>query len=416
MINLTDQPWLSAPETQAVVRALTRDGTAVRFVGGCVRDGLLGRAVKDIDIATPDPPEIVVTLLEAANIKAVPTGIDHGTVTAVCNHRPFEVTTLRVDVETDGRRATVAFTDDWTADAARRDLTVNALSCDPDGKLFDPFGGADDLRTGRIRFVGSAEARIREDNLRLLRFFRFFAHYGEPPVDREALAACRLLADLLPTLSGERMQTELFKLLTAERAADVLALMSDEDILAHFLPEASRFERLRRLIAIEIELGIDPTPPRRLAAVLMADADIAADIADRLRLSGADRAYLTDMTTAIDGFAPIGDPAVRRRWFYCHGAGRYRELLLLGAARNGVTADDLRRELDAVEAWVPPVFPLGGGDVIARGVASGPRIGVLLRQVEDWWLASDFAADRDACLTKLDQTIEESVDGGGSAA
>jgi len=200
--RLAPQPWMTAPETRAVVAALTADGTEVRFVGGCVRDALLGRPVKDVDIATPDRPQRVMELLARAGIRAIPTGIEHGTVTAVVGRTPFEITTLRRDVETYGRRAKVAFTDDWTADAARRDFTINALSCTPDGRLYDPFGGLADLRAGRVRFVGDPEARIREDVLRLLRFFRFYAHYGAAPPDPAALAACRALAPLLPGLAS----------------------------------------------------------------------------------------------------------------------------------------------------------------------------------------------------------------------
>ncbi len=312
---------MTAPETGEVIRALTRDGAAVRFVGGCVRDALAGRNVRDIDIATPDPPETTLRLLEAAGLRAIPTGIEHGTITAVSGGRHFEITTLRIDVETDGRRATVAFTDDWTADAARRDLTINALSCSPDGEIFDPFGGADDLSAGRIRFVGDAAARIREDVLRLLRFFRFYAQFGNPPPDREGLAACRTLADLLPTLSGERVQAELFKLLACAASPDVLALMAAEGILAHVLPEAADFERLRGLIAIESAAAVAPRPGRRLAAMLDLDAADTRALADRLRLSGKDRDYLLDMRRLGADFVVIDDPAARRRWFCRHGAG-----------------------------------------------------------------------------------------------
>src|SRR5690606_37975346 len=194
--------WMTAPQTRAVIDALTQDGGQVRFVGGCVRDALLGRPVKDIDIATPDPPETVIERLTRAGIRTVPTGIDHGTVTAVIGQKHFEITTLRHDVETFGRRARVAFTADWEADAARRDFTINAISAEPDGSLHAPFGGAADLAAGRVRFVGEPEARIREDVLRLLRFFRFHAWYGRGEPDREALEACGRLAHLLPTLSG----------------------------------------------------------------------------------------------------------------------------------------------------------------------------------------------------------------------
>ena len=285
--RLALQPWMHAPATEAVIAALTAGGAEVRFVGGCVRDALLGRPVTDIDIATPDEPKRVIELLEAAGLKAVPTGIEHGTVTAVALHQPFEVTTLRRDVETYGRRAKVAFTDDWTADASRRDFTFNSMSCAPDGRLHDPFGGAADLEARRVRFVGDAEARIREDVLRLLRFFRFYAHYGAPPPDAEALAAVRIMAALLPTLAGERVAAETFKLLAAPDPAPVLVLMRDSGVLPHFLPEAQRLERLGHLTAIEGSLSLGAAPPRRLAAALEGGEPAARAVARRFRLSNA---------------------------------------------------------------------------------------------------------------------------------
>src|SRR5215510_13136350 len=225
--RLDPQPWMIAAETVAVMAALSSAGGEARFVGGCVRDALLGRPVTDVDIATHEPPERVMNLLSRAGIKAVPTGIKHGTVTAVIGRKHFEITTLRRDVETYGRHARVEYTNDWAADAARRDFTMNALFCSLDGTIYDPFGGLADLREHRVRFVGDAEARIREDVLRLLRFFRFYAHYGAPPPDAAALAACRALAPLLPTLSGERVCGETLKLLLAPEPASVFATMRD---------------------------------------------------------------------------------------------------------------------------------------------------------------------------------------------
>ncbi|MFQ5959208.1 MAG: CCA tRNA nucleotidyltransferase, partial [Alphaproteobacteria bacterium] len=245
--TIEPQRWMTVRATRAVVDALRAQGAEVRFVGGCVRDAVAGRKVTDVDIATPDPPETVIRLLEAAGIRVVPTGIKHGTVTAVVARRPFEITTLRRDVETYGRHAKVAFTDDWTADAARRDFTINALFCAPDGTLYDPFGGLDDLRAGRVRFVGDAVQRIREDVLRLLRFFRFYAHYGRPPPDAEALAACRAMALALPSLSGERVCAELLRLLAADDPAAVLELMIEADVLEFVLPEVAGVGALAEL-------------------------------------------------------------------------------------------------------------------------------------------------------------------------
>ncbi|MGF1609026.1 MAG: CCA tRNA nucleotidyltransferase, partial [Kiloniellales bacterium] len=279
--RLEPQPWMTASETRAVADALTAEGGEVRFVGGCVRDAVAGRPVKDIDIATADPPERVIALLEAAGLTAVPTGLAHGTVTAVSGGRPFEITTLRVDVETYGRHARVAFTDDWEADAARRDFTFNAMSCGLDGSLYDPFGGREDLTAGRVRFVGEAEARIREDYLRLLRFFRFQAHYGRAAPDPEGLAAARALAPRLESLSGERLRNELLRLLQAPEPVAVCRIMLASGVFAAFLPEARALERLAALIAVEPdgrlpgeELSENEPPDalRRLAALLATDA------------------------------------------------------------------------------------------------------------------------------------------------
>jgi len=261
------QAWMTATATRAVLAALTADGAVARFVGGCVRDAVLGRAVKDIDLATTDEPKTVIEKLERAGLKAVPTGIAHGTVTAVAEKQPFEITTLRRDVETDGRHATVAFTDDWIADAARRDFTFNAMFCDADGTLYDPFDGRVDLESGRVRFVGDAKKRIEEDVLRLLRFFRFTAWVGHPPHDVEAVAACREFAPKLVTLSGERVRNELLKLLAAPDPLPALALMDELDVTRHVIanPRDDRLRRLAAMIALEAETG-DPIP--RLAAIV----------------------------------------------------------------------------------------------------------------------------------------------------
>ncbi|HYN39631.1 MAG TPA: CCA tRNA nucleotidyltransferase, partial [Rhodospirillales bacterium] len=241
------QPWMTALETRAVFDALAADGAEVRFIGGCVRDSVLKRPVRDIDIALAVPPGDVMALLRRASIRVIPTGLDHGTVTAIVGGRPFEITTLRVDVETFGRRARVAFTDDWVADAARRDFTFNALSCTVDGDIYDYFDGLEDLGHGRVRFVGDPSARIGEDVLRLLRFFRFYAHYGRPPPDPAALAACRAWAEKLPTLSGERVRVEIFRTLMAADPADVFELMQAHAVLPHVLPEANGVARLKML-------------------------------------------------------------------------------------------------------------------------------------------------------------------------
>lgn len=400
------QDWMAASETRAVVSALTADGQTVRFVGGCVRDTLIGRPVQDIDVATPDPPETVMALLQRAGLKAVPTGLDHGTVTAVSDHHPFEITTLRTDVETYGRRARVAFTDDWVADAARRDFTMNAMFCSPDGTVYDAFGGWRDLLDGRVRFVGDADRRIREDYLRLLRFFRFHAHYGRGEPDADGLAAAVRHADRLADLAGERIHDELGKLLRAPEPGPVAETMDAHAILAAVLPEARRPRTLAALARIEAEAGATPEPIRRLAAWLLPDRSDPEALAARLRLSKRERKHLAALLAPPVAVAADAAPEDLRSALYRHGPDLVRDLLLLDAARRGAgraTIDPatVRAGLAEIAAWKPRRLPIDGRDVRALDVPAGPRTGELLRAVEDWWIACDFAPDREACLARL---------------
>jgi poly(A) polymerase len=399
-LRLPPQNWMTAPATLAVVKALAAEGAEVRFVGGCVRDAVIGRAVKDIDLATQLPPERVTALLERAGIKVVPTGIKHGTVTAVAGAAHFEITTLRRDVETYGRHAKVEFTDDWTADASRRDFTMNAVFLAMDGTLFDPFGGIDDLKRGRVRFVGDAQTRIREDVLRLLRFFRFHAHYGKGQPDEEALAAAGALAPMLPTLSGERVAAETLKLLLAPDPASVLGLMRAADVLRHFLPEAVALERLARLVAIEQALGAEPNATLRLAALIEASGP-AAEVAKRLRLSNRERDDLVGWSEGPELSPAEGEQAVRAH-LYRLGARRYRGLALVAWAVSGAPVDSAPwRALAAMADHPVPIFPLKGRDGLRLGLDAGPRLGQALAAVEAWWIDGDFQADRQACLDKL---------------
>jgi poly(A) polymerase len=406
--TIAPQPWMTAPETRAVLAALTREGAVVRFVGGCVRDTVLGRPVRDIDITTHQPPTTVIRLLEAAGLKAVPTGLKHGTVTAVAGKAHFEITTLRVDVETYGRHARVEFTNDWRGDAARRDLTINALFMGADGTLYDPFGGLDDLRRGRVRFVGEATRRIREDVLRLLRFFRFYAHYGKPPPDAEGLAACRELAHLLPGLSGERVAGELLRLLEAPDPATVLDLMESEGVLRHLLPEARRIERLRALVAIEAGENIAPHPLRRLGAALGVDEAGVRAVATRLRLSNLER----DRLLAQTGKMAAADEKGVRRLLHRLGPDTALDMMLLywadEKAAGGADEAAYRRYLTVIEEWRPVALPVRGADVLALGVAKGPAVGRLLSCVETWWIEGDFRAGRKECLEKLGELIASS--------
>jgi poly(A) polymerase len=304
-------PWLAMDAARDVLAAL---GGQARFVGGCVRDALRGEAPADLDLATPLPPAQVAAALEAAGLKAVPTGIAHGTVTAVARGRTFEITTLRRDVATDGRHATVEFTDDWRADAARRDFTINAMSLAPDGAVYDYFGGREDLASGRVRFVGDAATRIREDVLRCLRFFRFHARYASGEPDADGLAACRELAPLLPGLSAERVAAELFRLLEGPRAAATLALMREAGALAHWLPEADAGAPLARLEALVAATGSAPSAVRALALLLPRESVRA--VAARLKLSNdvSDRLErLAHPPVAVD---PAAGPPARRALLY----------------------------------------------------------------------------------------------------
>ncbi|MGE5540247.1 MAG: CCA tRNA nucleotidyltransferase [Gemmatimonas sp.] len=412
---------MTARDTRAVIAALQADGAEARFVGGCVRDTLTaellghGAPVRDIDIATPEPPQQVAELLARAGIRAVPTGIEHGTVTAVVDGKPFEITTLRRDVETFGRRARVAFTDDWKEDAARRDFTMNAMFLASDGRVYDAFGGLADIKAGRVRFVGDPRERIEEDVLRLLRYFRFHAHFDRAGPDAAALAACRAMAPKLHSLSGERVHAELFKLLEARDPAATLTLMEREGVLAHVLPEAGSFARLRALAAIEADmLAVAPDALLRLAAALEGGGPPTIDVAHRLRLSNRERARLAQLATSAP-IAPGMSERTVRRMLQRMGKERFRDHVLLNwadarkvEARAGDAAvashvDDAawRALIDVAERWRPAVFPVTGEDALRLGIPQGPDLGETLRAVEEWWADEDFRPDREACLAQL---------------
>ncbi len=386
--RLTPQPWMTAPETAAVLAALTAGGGIARFVGGCVRDALLGRPVSDVDIATTGAADDNIRHLEATGIKAVPTGLAHGTLTAVSGHRHFEITTLRLDVETFGRHARIVYTDDWAADAARRDLTMNALYADADGTLYDPMGGRADLEAGRVRFVGDAAKRIAEDRLRILRFFRFHAWYGHGAPAADALAACTAAAPEIALLSAERVRVEVLKLLAAPAGPAVVRLMADAGVLVHVLPGPADLDALDRLAGLEAE----PEPLRRLAALTD-----HPDTAQRLRLSNAERDRLAFLHRPLAEVVSSTDMADLRRAAYRHGVDLVADRLLLAGEAPAAAA---------IRDWTPPVLPIAGADVVAQGVKPGPRVGRLLDTVEAWWLDADFAPDRARCLAELDRLLQ----------
>ncbi|MDP2206870.1 MAG: CCA tRNA nucleotidyltransferase [Alphaproteobacteria bacterium] len=398
--KISKQTWMIAPETQRVMHCLQADGGDARFVGGCVRDALVNRKVIDIDIATPLKPEEVTARLQTDKITVVPTGLKHGTVTAIVDGRPFEITTLRRDVAAYGRHADVVFTDDWKADAARRDFTFNALSATMDGDVHDYFSGIEDLRIGRVAFIGDPEARIREDVLRILRFFRFYAHLGRGPADEASLSACAKLADLIPRLSAERIRSETLKLLEAQRCAEVWQLMMEHRIATQFLPEATNVRRLARLIELEEKYHSPGFIMRRLAAVLEVTVQGVIDLSEELRLSREQSQQLLMLVEPDVAISLDMDQKSTRRAVYRLGNDVVRSLLLLLAADSGQ-----ERHLQDIYGWATafraPRFPLVGNDVLALGVPPGPDVGRILRDIEDWWAAQDFAPGRTACLEKL---------------
>jgi poly(A) polymerase/tRNA nucleotidyltransferase (CCA-adding enzyme) len=385
---------LSEPEVVRVLAALPR----ARAVGGVVRDALAGRAVADLDLATPDRPEEVTAALTDAGIRVIPTGLDHGTVTALAGTRPIEITTLRRDVATDGRRATVAFTDDWREDAARRDFTINAMSMEPDGTVHDWFGGFEDLAAGRVRFVGDPATRLAEDHLRALRFFRFQARYGRGEPDGATLAAIAEAAPLVGRLSAERLWSELKRILAAPDPEAAIALMRRTGVLGSVLPEATAEAALAGLV----RAGAPADPLLRLAALAPGETDA---LAKRLRLSGAEAERLEALRGPVP--APEADDATLRRALAevlrpsPHAVLADRAWL---AEARGVPGDwaRLRARLSAIPV---PDFPLSGGDVVARGVPPGPRVGALLESVRGWWLAGGCVADRKACLDRLEAVV-----------
>ncbi|WP_225204695.1 CCA tRNA nucleotidyltransferase [Novosphingobium huizhouense] len=372
-VLLPPSDWFGRTDLAALVAALG-PGNA-RYVGGVVRDTLLGFAPKDVDMASVLLPQATLERLAAAGIRAVPTGLAHGTVTAVLEGGPVEITTLRRDVETDGRHATVAFSTEWREDAARRDFTINALYVDPaSGEVFDWFGGLDDLNARRVRFIGDAETRIREDYLRILRYFRFQARFGSLPADAQAEAAVLALGAGLKGLSRERIAGELLALLALPAPSATLARMAELGVLTHVLPEADPAP-LGALEAAEAREGVAPDPLRRLAAILPADPAAVDQIGARLRLSTAQRKRLA----AAARRSGSETEAEARALAYRLGIDEARDRMLLAG-----------RTLAPIAGWEAPRFPLKGGDVVARGVGAGPQVAATLRKVEDGWVASGF--------------------------
>jgi poly(A) polymerase len=403
---LGDAPWLKSGPAARVLGLLNSDGEEARVVGGAVRNALLKIPLGDIDIATTALPDEVVRRAKAAGIKSVPTGIDHGTVTLVVEGQPFEVTTLREDTETFGRKAKVAFGRDWAADARRRDFTINGLSVDADGVVHDHVGGLEDIAARRVRFIGDPNHRITEDYLRILRFFRIHAAYGAGEPDRAGYLACIAGRAGLANLSAERLRMEMLKLMVADGAAGAVLAMTDGGLLLSILGGVAYTGPFAAMIAAERMLGLKPDAVRRLGALAVAVTEDARRVATRLRLSNAETKALDSMGHRWWRLAGM-DEARARRLIYRLGAERYRDRLLLAWARADGTTDAARwRELTTLpERWSAPKFPLKAADFIARGIAEGAALGHVLTLAEDAWLAADFPLDEAALKTIADQTV-----------
>ena len=403
---LADAPWLTSGPAARVLGLLNGNGEEARVIGGAVRNALVRFPIGDIDIATTALPAEVIRRARAAGIKSVPTGIDHGTVTLVVDSQPFEVTTLRQDTETFGRKARVAFGRDWGRDAERRDFTINGLSVDAEGVVHDHVGGYDDLVARRVRFIGDPNRRIAEDYLRILRFFRIHAAYGQGEPDRAGYLACIDARAGLATLSAERVRMEMLKLMIAEGAAGALVAMADGGLLLSIFGGVAYTGPFAAMVAAERSLGLKADPVRRLGALAVAVTEDARRLAVRLRLSNSETRVLDSMGHRWWRLAGMDEATARRR-LYRLGADRYRDRLMLAWARAGGTTPSASwRELATLpERWTAPKFPLKAADFVARGIAEGPALGHVLALAEDAWLAADFPLDQPALKAIADQAI-----------
>lgn len=377
--------WMHRPDISKIMDVL---GNA-RFVGGAVRDSLLGLPIKDIDLATPSQPDIVIAKLKTAGIKVIPTGLEHGTVTAVCGNTSVEITALRRDIQTDGRHATVEFTVDWEQDAARRDFTMNALYADQFGVIYDYFGGAVDAIAGTVRFVGDPMARIREDYLRILRLFRFHAWYGYGPMDMDALKAATRLRDGLAKISGERIQKELFKTLESPDPIHAIRLMRVSGVLGQFIPGEIQMDSFERLVDNgETDIIL------RLAS-LIGEIEAAKYVTNRLRFSKKDRDRLEKLIGTALFIGARQSPEKTKRQICQHGKSLFRDQCALyrAAEMNEDYDADWHLLMDFAEKWSPPEFPINGDMIIAGGVKPGKIVGAILADIKEWWMNNNFPVD-----------------------
>ena len=404
--HLRGAAWFKDGEVARLLALLDRDGEEARVVGGAVRNALMGIPVAEIDVATTALPLEIMRRVEAAGGKAVPTGIEHGTVTAILNHRPIEVTTLREDVETFGRKARVKFGRDWRADAERRDFTINALSASADGVVHDYVGGLDDIAARRVRFIGEPQQRIEEDYLRILRFFRFHAHFGDGAPDPAGVRACIRSRAGLDTLSRERVRMELLKLLVAARATPTLVVMTETGLLGMVLGGVAYLASFENAIKVDAALGVEADAIRRLGALAVWVEEDAERLAQRLRLSNAE----SERLLALDGWwhvAPQADAKAARALLYRLGPQSFADRIFIAWARSDAgAADPAWRDLASLPLrWTAPAFPLKAADFVRRGVAEGPPLGVALRAAEAAWIAADFPTDRDMIDAIADRVV-----------
>jgi tRNA nucleotidyltransferase/poly(A) polymerase len=392
-LNLENFPLMGDKGAQRLIQVFADQGVLARFVGGCVRDAVLGKAAHDIDMAVPMPPDKVMDLLTKKGIKSIPTGYDFGTVTAVMEGQAFQITSLRVDWETDGRHARVVYGTNWEADALRRDFTINALYAERDGTVLDYVEGLTDLKSGVIRFVGEAHQRIREDYLRILRYFRFLAWYGHGPVNPEAMQACADLCQGLGGLSRERIGHEFLKLLAAPVPLPSLSLMDKTGLTSFILPHPLNFKALEGLLLFEKA----PNVLCRLAALSWPQLD-SEGLAKALRLSRAQKQYLEDCHDRLDDY-PSSEKTIYRN-LYHDGVRLFEDLTMLSLALRPLSSTpSLLGEAFKISAgWQRPSFPIKGKDLVEIGLKPGLKLGSLLKRCEEWWIDQNFQPDQEACL------------------
>lgn len=403
--------WFRDGPVRQVLDVLTRDGEEARPVGGAVRNWLIDLPPGDIDIATTLAPEAVTARAKAAGWRAIPTGIDHGTVTLVVDDQPLEVTTLREDVATDGRHAVVRFGRDWQQDAARRDFTFNAMSLIADGALFDPFDGAADLAAGRVRFIGDAVARIREDRLRILRFFRFHAAYGRGAPDPAGLAAAISERDGLEDLSRERVRAELLRLIVQRRAPDSVAAMAEAGLLQRLLGGVGQVAHLAQLVCIEVALGLEPDPVRRLGALTVLIPEDALRLRERLALSNTELRRLETLGAGWHALDPARGEAAAKAALHATGPRGYRDRAFVAFARSGAAPDDTAWTalVTLPDRWMAPAFPVSGDDLVRRGLQPGPELGRMLAAIRAAWIEAGFPLQGPAVARLVDTALAAST-------